>query len=149
VSELRTWFGAEKLNDRDADIAAMNNDPRYGETFYLVEATHHERHAEWSRLSTQSPYCYDLRDIRNVDWVGTNPGHWERIGELAGHPVVVNLSWSYLNGALVCFYESTSRVVDWDVIESWLAKKFPNVRVKTNATNLHLVLQDIERERKS
>lgn len=151
MATLRTWFGAEIHRDADAqrkaDIAAMDNDPRYEATLYLIEATHHETNAEWCRLAKSSPYRYDLKDIRTVEWVQTNPGYWTEVGKLAGHPVVVNLHWAHLNGALVCFWESTSRVVDYDMIEKWLDKKFPNVVVKTNATNIHLALNEIDRRR--
>lgn len=144
MADFRTWFGAEKIGDREADRAAMDNDPRFLMTEYLVEATSFEHHAQWCFRARGAPYCYDVRDMRTVDWVQTNPGLWEQVGKLADMPVVVNLSWAWLNGAMVCFYESTSQVVDWRMIEAWLGKKFPNVRLKTDAINLHNVLLDIE-----
>ena len=138
MTALRTWFGATT----DAALAA---DPRYTDTHYLVKATHEERNAQWCRMSTQSPFRYDLHDLRTVEWVQTSPGYSFEVGHLEERDVVVGLQWAYLNGALVCFWEPESRLVDYDMIEAWLKIKLPNVHTTSNATNLRNVILEISR----
>ena len=146
MTALRTWFGSDS-QDPDVRRAAMATDPRYADTYYLVEATDSEHLAEWCRLSTQSPYRFDRKDIRTVEWVQTSPGYTFEVGRLNDRPICVHLQWDYLNGALVCFWEATSRLVDYDLIYPWLETRFPNVHTTSNAMNLHNVIGEINRRR--
>lgn len=137
--ELRTWYG-------NGNGQRMGEDPRWTETRFLVEATDHERFAEWCFNASTSPWSYD-RPHDRVEWTQTSPGYSCRAGSLAAKPVQVHLQWDYLDGELVCFWAATSLVVDYAMIDAWLEKKFPNVKRKTNAMNLHNVLIDIREER--
>lgn len=47
-----------------------------------------------------------------------------RVGELAGHPVNVQITWNRLNGHLVGFYWGCSNVVDNKMVEDWLDQNF-------------------------
>ncbi len=125
----------------------MDEDDRWAATRYLVQATFYEKHAAWCFRSTRSPWKYDLHMMNDVEWVQTSPGYWWRVGELAGKPVHVNLQWDYIDGQLVCFWEPTSLVVDYDMIAAWLKKKFPNASLWTNAQNFHNVVIDIKEKR--
>jgi hypothetical protein len=147
VSALRTWFGSTSP-DRAERIAVMDADPRYADTHYLVEATDTERHAQWCFASTESPFRYDRKDIRDVEWIQTSPGAFLEIARQKGRPVCVCLQWDYLNGALVCFWEPTSRLVDYDLIDPWLKMKFPNIHTTSNAMNIHNVILEIGRRAK-
>jgi hypothetical protein len=125
----------------------MDEDDRWLATRYLVEATSYEKHAAWCFRAKQSPWKYDLHAMNDVEWVQTSPGYNWKVGELAGKLVHVNLQWDYIDGALVCFWEPTSRVVDYDMIEAWLKKKFPNAAFWTNALNFYNVVIDIKEKR--
>lgn len=147
TDNLRTWFGADSYGDPEAHIAALKNDPRFLETRYLVEASHDEWHAQWCFKAKTSPWTYD-KPLERIEWVQTSPGHAFEVGRLADMAVVVDLQWYYLDGALVCRWEPTSQVVDYRMIEAWLEKKLPNVEHRSNAANLHNILQAIREARK-
>jgi hypothetical protein len=144
---LRTWFGAEVGATSVEHLHAQDNDPRWSAVHYLVEATEYERHAAWCFRAKQSPWTYDLRAMNDVEWTQTSPGYNWQVGELAGRRVFVGLQWDYLDGQLVCFWEATSSVVDYDMIEAWLKEKFPNASFWANAQNFYNVVNDIRERR--
>lgn len=81
-----------------------------------------------------------------------NPGWALTIGELAGKPVVISLSWWRIDGVLVMFYDMVSRVVDHQMKEQWLdanccPKDLDGRVARTDAMNFHNVIHHVQRKR--
>ena len=87
---------------------APPDDERLGKTFFLVEATHFERIQLWEKWHDR------------VKWEEDSCGYCHEIGSVNDLPVVLHISFAHLDDRLVAFYESTSQVVDWKMIEGWL-----------------------------
>jgi hypothetical protein len=79
---------------------------------FVVEATSYERHALWAKHN------------ETVDWKAEGVGHGCKIGELDGRPVFVAFNYAKINGQLVVFYNPTSQVVDWEMVEKWIKEHF-------------------------
>jgi hypothetical protein len=52
-------------------------------------------------------------------------GYGKQIGQLDGRPVFISLSFTSFDGHVVCFYEATSVVVDWAMIDDWIEQNVP------------------------
>lgn len=89
-------------------------------SFYFVQATSDEQFFLWKQYANNS----DNRDpgLKRhwVEWKQENPGHIIEIGQLDKRPVVVSMFWINIEGRRVCFYESTSQVVDWVRIDEFI-----------------------------
>ena len=92
-------------------------------TFALVEGDSHTAYFEIQKFG------YDVLQIMQ----GSSP----QVGVLAGMPVQINIFWHRIIGLgldgrrtarLIGFWEPTSLVVDYRLIEKWMKKKFPHVR---------------------
>lgn len=82
----------------------------------------------------------------HVTWQQENMGHWQKIGECGGHPVCISLFWNVVNGRRVLFYEGTSRVVDYEMIERWAREYALNPGAETAvAMNFHNVARAIDK----
>ncbi len=118
-------------------------DPRFKETFFLVQATHFEKHQLWKEWH------------KSVDWQQEDAGYGQEIGTLADRPVVLSVFWVRINGRLVAFWELTSGVADYIMAENWFSQyctpaKWDATRsAKCNASNFHLCIQAIEEENKT
>jgi hypothetical protein len=114
-------------------------DNMLAETKFLVEASFTEQHFLWKE------YVDQLKLIRDDEWVQKNPGYSTTIGEINGRPIVIHLNWVVIKGVLVCFYEATSQLVDWVMIEAWLDKCCNPMydkgsrQARTDAMNFHHV----------
>ncbi|MFZ2048766.1 MAG: hypothetical protein WAV25_00465 [Minisyncoccia bacterium] len=107
------------------------DDPRFKETFFLVEATHFER------------MCLGKRDEWE-GWEEQSSGYICQVGTLARRPVTVGVSWARIKGKLVGFWEAESQVVDYAMIEKWLDKYWSPPKwdggtrnARCNAMNFH------------
>ena len=86
---------------------------------------------------------------KKIQWEEDSSGLVYTVGYLSELPVVIELFWVTLNGHRVCFYNSTSRVVDWTMIKGWLSKVcYPlwdgNSRhADTDAMNFHHCIQHV------
>lgn len=112
----------------------------YTEAKFMVEATSCERFYLWARYSTQSATRHNS-DLPVV-WE-TMESSFHTVGHLQNRPIVVSISWHRINGHVVMFYEVTSKLVDWTMIESWLAKQFPHIKHKYDAANFRHCLSHI------
>lgn len=106
---------------------------RIAATQYLVEADDFAQSALWERYASKT---YP-RDWPTLSWEQLNPGTLRAIGKVGDLPVCVCLSWTRVGSLLVCFYEATSVMVDWNMVHAWLRDTFPGVP-KTDAMNFHL-----------
>jgi hypothetical protein len=104
----------EALRDLGEDPAPLQpsgwvqKDKRFAETVFIVQATHAEVHYLWRQWH------------KRVKWEQDCLGHCATVGTVANLPVVVCCSWALLDGQRVMFYEATSRVVDWSMVENWV-----------------------------
>lgn len=103
----------------------------------------------WATSGELRPSWERSRESRNepthrVSWDDRSTGFYETIGHLAKMPVCVSVRWATVGGALIAFWEATSQVVDYRMIEEWLAKKFPNARHGMDALNFGNLLRDAQ-----
>jgi hypothetical protein len=102
----------------------------------FVEANGFEHSRLWSELEKQ------------ISWKEASSCPWLTVGVLDDRPVNVLFRFDVLNGQTVCFWEPTSQVVDYLLIEDFLkyVGKYclPDV-ITTNATNFHQVIQKIKK----
>lgn len=128
------------------------------ETKFVVEATSHESQSWWEKYSDEAqfvPRRYPDEKIpatNRYKWEQLNPGYAPTIGMFKGFPVVMHMWWFRINGVLVMFYEATSRVVDYDMIEKWLQKNCAprwcngSRLAHCNSSNFHHALDYIDNE---
>jgi hypothetical protein len=126
-----------------------------GMTEYLVEADSFSKHELWAKYSGEGMF----RPIGNgesfptVKWEQIHEGRLQEIGQVTikngrkteKMPVVLNVFWALLDGKLIGFYEATSRVVDWRMVEKYLIKHFPHGPARmTDAQNFHHVIHFVQ-----
>lgn len=126
------------------DIRLRNdekNDRNRRAAVFLVEATDYESRHLWVDYSEESAR-YGWGDIRipRVPWEQITLGYGKGIGQCAGMPVYVSVTFAKIHHHVVAFYEATSQVVDHRMVERWLKTEFPAARGKTNPSNFHLCL---------
>lgn len=108
------------------------------ETVYVVEATNCEKLFLWK----------ETKDT--VKWESINSGFGFTVGHIADMPVVVSFTFAIINNKKVMFYEATSQVVDYRMIEDWICKYVPVVVMNckrdtcTDASNFHQCLHTIK-----
>lgn len=78
-----------------------------------------------------------------VHWEQVGMGYHHKIGEINDRPIYLDLSFAYINDKKVLFYECTSHLVDYEMVENWLKEKFQLIHdetrwCKTNAANFHI-----------
>ena len=111
------------------------------ETFFVVQATNTEVFNIWKEWNEAIPMEQD------------GQGFGEQVGRLDGRPIMVSLFRYRIWNKWVVFYESTSQVVDYRLVEGWIQK---NVLIHTpdwdngrrqshcNSDNFHLCVNALE-----
>lgn len=119
------------------------------DTVYCIEATSFERHTLWSKFA-EDPTArkYGPPSERRVNWEQLNPGSMPTIATDNKRPICVSCFWVRIDGHVVMFYEPTSRLVDWQKVDAWLAKEYPEVP-KCDAQNFHNCLIAIRERSKA
>ena len=103
-------------------------------TRFAVEATNFERHCLWQRHH------------KEVDWKDQPFGYMKTIGSVGDMPVVVSLTFHFIESQLVMFFEATSQMVDHRMVDKWLEENVSHRwdhgtrRSRTDAGNFHLCL---------
>ncbi len=115
-------------SDRDAWRSDIKK--RWEGTRFLVEADDFTQTRLWVDHHNQVKW-EDFRDGINVCITKTAIG-----------PLHVQVNWTVLDGVLVAFYEATSDVVVYSLMEDWIKDKAPQAQ-RTNAQNFHHVLLGI------
>lgn len=95
-------------------------DKRFKETVFVVECNSNEIQMLWEKFCKQSMHQTDLTIF---DWEQINPGFLETVGHVNDDPVCVSVSWARINGFMICFYEATSNVVNYSMIDVWMKEK--------------------------
>lgn len=93
----------------------------------VVIASREEMQAAWERNQSYGD--------KKRTWESNNSG----LGELVGHleedrPVYITLWTAKIDGHKILFVDATSQVVDWAMIDEWIAVNLPDA-LKTDATN--------------
>lgn len=122
-----------------------------GRTSYLVESTDAEQLWHWQRFAEEAPrHDPELKAVRWCDLgsVMVTIGHLRVVKVQANvkHAVCVTLTFARLNDIVVCFWEPTSQVIAYDMIEAWLDEMFPHHPYRTNAMNFASVIGLITKE---
>ena len=100
----------------------LNIEELVKETQLIVEANSFERMTLWQSWKDKA------------EWVQVLEGKGVEVGKLNRRPIFISLNWAVIQGVAVCFLEPTSELVDWGMIDKWLAKTFPGIR-KVDAMN--------------
>lgn len=119
--------------DTPEKLSAFAED-MFKQTEVVVEATDCERLFLWKDYSKDAIV---KTEINRYTWEQMNPGICPKIGELAGFPVCVSCFWNKINGIMVCFWEATSRVVDYEMVKKWVLGRCRPTCQSTNAMNFH------------
>ncbi len=70
------------------------------------------------------------------------------VGYIAGRPIVITCTWATIEGHLVLFYNPSSQLVDYKMIEQWLEIATPNAVIRVDAQNFTDVITTIMRANK-
>lgn len=97
---------------------------RLAKTLFVVEATSFEQLALWRDCAKQNHR--GEADRTRYDWQERLcPSGWlVTVGELAGMPCAITMSWVKIDGQLIAFYYDCSVVTDSRQTEKWLADNF-------------------------
>lgn len=102
---------------------------------FAVEANSFEKNRLWSEHKDK------------LDWKENTEGKMITLGELDGIPVCMSIFVDTLNGFNVIFYEMTSLVVDYRMVDAWLEDKFGGLFGKMDtcfdAKNFHNIINKL------
>jgi hypothetical protein len=105
---------------------------------FAVEVTDFEALCLWERNKA-------LPDDHRVEWKENTRGRSVTIGIVGGNPVCVSLFWNFLDGHPVLFYECTSRMCDWHMVEKFIKENCLNSKyTKTDAMNFPRIAREIK-----
>lgn len=127
------------------------------EVVAIVEATHAEKFYLWKEFSDTSDWQDRRFPMSKVPWEQLNPGYGETIGHVAGRPVHIHVSFARILGRIVLFWELTSEVRDYKLVDPYLKKllgAFPTYddghrRASGDAMNFNNALQAIQQANKA
>lgn len=107
--------------DREFNTEALPKDLRakLAQTVFLVEADSFAQHMLCNR--------YGTRPDSHKSWQQDPVGLAWTVGRFHGRPVVLSTSWFIIGGRRVGFYDCTSELVDWAMVEGWLDANLPHL----------------------
>ena len=104
------------------------------ESVFFIKANSFEQFMLWKEHHEQ------------IEWEEDNRGFWEKIGcigEDIKKPVCVSFMFAKLYGKWVCFYYTSSRYNDSEMVDNWIIERYPikwdngTRSAMTNAMNFH------------
>ena len=98
----------------------MNDLERYKDVTAIVEVTSYETSCLWEKWHQQKGYT----------WVQDMSGPLITVGWIQDRPVYIAPLVHIVNGRHIMFVETTSSLVDWDMIEYWLKENVPCARTR-------------------
>jgi hypothetical protein len=110
----------------------MNTQEKLKETELIVDANSYEQFALWKEYSK----THNGDNPKYATWKEESAGVMVTLGELAGMPVCLSLSWAVIEGKRVMFVYQTSMVTDWRMVKEYLEENCPNVKT-VDATNFY------------
>lgn len=93
------------------------------QTSLVVEATSFEAFALWQN------YKSEVKEWKQ------EPGTLIQIGEFSGNPICVQIMWEIIDSKRVLFWEATSRIADFDMINEFFKCNCPKAVIIDNAFN--------------
>lgn len=105
-----------------------------------VEANSNERSNLWERNSKRE-------DDRKKTWEENSSGLGVCVGIIGDFQVYISMTTAVIDGQKILFYDGTSRVVDHEMIRSWLKDCLPKTAFdgdklnNTDAQNFHCVFR--------
>jgi hypothetical protein len=101
-------------------------------TVFFVEATNFERHSLW-------------RDYHEeTKWEDDTSGVMIEVGRMSkAKPIWVSFNFAKIFGKRICFYYTSGRYNDSELVEKWIEKNYPlkwdngTRRAMTDANNFH------------
>lgn len=123
----------------------MELEDRLDHTVFLVQATHNETHSYWKEYHDNPDKRFKEPPIKTWDQAS---GKCFTVGYFGEHPVAVQIFWNKINGQWVGFWEPTSRVVDYQMIEKWLDQNYTRKthdgrNARCDSSNFHNCLAEI------
>ncbi len=113
--------------------ATLNNkrlDALLAEAVYMVEAD------DFARLK-----LWEENHKRFKTWEEINPGHVLHLGSFPdGRPVIMVIWYNRLDGKVIGFYEVTSEVADWGLVNDFFKTRDKKT---TNAINFGHALREL------
>lgn len=100
----------------------------YKDVTAIVEVTRYEVLCLWEKWHDQKGYT----------WVSSTGGPLITVGHINDRPICIAPIVQIVNGKHIMFLETTSTLVDWDMIEEWLKENCPNASTRKGGGNLHL-----------
>ncbi len=125
----------------------------FEDVFFLVESTSYEQHNLWLDWSRDSIWKRPSPTVLEVSWK-QDRGYTVEIGRIDKRPICVNISYDYISGKKIMFYDGCSELIDNKMIEEWLKHNFTRMWDKgtrwsqCNAQNFHLCLTAIKENEK-
>ena len=125
----------------------MSKDKRFEDVVFMVEANSFETLMLWDKNSECEKHL-------KVNWVEDTIsynkiiGHMRSYDKLTIYPVVVLCFFAELNGKRVVFYESTSWVVDHEMIKAWMKCQCPEGTPECDAMNFSQCLNAVRKLKK-
>lgn len=102
------------MNAKTQSLSRSLPDPRLAFVDCMVKATSFEQLTLWCAHSEESGSARDP-----IQWTDSSLSRGKKIGELGGLPVCVMWRFAVVGGAVLCFYEATSRAVDHQMVREW------------------------------
>ena len=75
-----------------------------------------------------------------MSWIDLQLGTFFEIGKIAEFPVCIEIHFQVIDGKNILFYEACSRVVDYDMVTTWLKDNYKSKTRIWNAMNFHNAL---------
>lgn len=97
-----------KFRPEDAEL--------FKDVVFLVQCTHHEQFTFWQDYFRKPKY----KESAVKSWEQEGSGYLITIGEIDNRPICINVWWEWLEGYRVMFYEATSQVVDYVIVDNWI-----------------------------
>lgn len=126
----------------EENIAHINQiDKRLANTFYAIEADSYACHMIWAKYFHDVPKAERkfivIQDSHLISF---------EIGRIGKRPIILSLRWYTVNDHLVLFYDCTSQLADWKMVEDWMKKYMPHIKEKSDAMNAYNVLRYCEKK---
>ena len=91
----------------------------------VVEATSYEQ------IALYIEYHLGLK----LSWEQQQIGCLLTIGEINKHPICIEVCFTTIDCKNIIFYNACSRVVDYDIVDDYIAKNFKSKNMPTDAMN--------------
>lgn len=124
------------VRERLAKMNATRVDQYIQQTRVVVQATSTEQHDCWARTSSDSCWHCTPKDFPRMTWEQLNPAELRTIGHIQNRPICVSMTWARINGIVCCFWDGTSELVDYKMIEKYVRKLFVKSVSFTDVNNI-------------